>query len=360
MNGVSSAALVGTGLDPLDVLSFASGGLVSVTGSSLSVGSVLIGTVVPGYDGIGKPLAIDFTDMVGLPNTTTSADVVLDLVQHLQFMSASRVMTESPGKSRPLSLGFVARSGASSSFILLPLTCIGVPDTPVWGASARVVMATAQTVSGTLACTDTDSGPGSPVDSLLVVFSSLDAANGLSVGDAVVTRSADGWHYLVPWTWTWSGAAGAAGATGGTFRVRAANITGGFTTGFADTTVTIAVTGNGDATLTFISDAPMGLQATGTTSNWHVDFDQRLRVCDQLGKALGADQLQYVLGGSPPPGTTIDPATGTLQIHYSETAAAPTPLFRFTVLVNPVAATATANGILPVTLVIGRTTSGSN
>ena len=223
----------------------------------------------------------------------------------------------------------------------------------MWGAPARVVMATAQTVSGTLACVDPDSGPGSPVDPNPVVFASLDVASGLTLGTAVITRRADGWHYLVPWTWTWSGAAGAAGATGGTFRVRAANSS-------EDTTVTIAVTGNGDATLSFITDAPMGLQATGTAGNWHVDLDQRLRVRDALGNALEADQLQYALGGLPPPGTAIDPVTGTLQIHYSEMKAVPTPVYRFTVLVNPTAATATANGILPVTLVIGSIPNGSN
>jgi len=356
INGIANAALVKNGLDPHDVLSFVAG-MVVRTGNALSVGGVLIGTVVDGYDGKGRPLAIDFTDMVGLANNLTAADVVLALAHQLEFSSTSRIMTQNGGADHSLHIGFESRTKNERSYIPLPLTWIGVPDAPTWEGDARVVLSRVQTVHGTLVCRDVDSGPGSPVDPSFVSFAVLGGANGLTFEDVVVTSESDGWKYVVPWTWTWSVDSGTAGATGGNFQVRASNTVGA---GYADATIAIVVTGNADASLTFINDAPMALLATGTSGEWHVDLDQSLRVFDAQGVAMTPDAVQFTLGGNPPPRTAIDPQTGTLQIHFVETTAVPTAQYRFSVLVNALATTSTANGILPIVMMVAAVPAGSN
>ena len=317
----------------------------------------MIGSIVDGYDGIGRPLAIDFTDMVGL-TTRTATEVVLALAQQLQFSSSSRIMSQTLGAKHSLFLGFIGRTNALSSFIELPLYWFGVPDAPTWDSRARVVMSKVQTVHGTLVCHDPDSGPGSPidVDPSPVTFTVLDGVTSVTLGKPIVSSGIDGWQYLVPWTWAVG--AGTTDATGGTFGIQAANAASAGTA--AKTTITIAITGNDSATLTFVNDAPMGLLATGTSGAWRVDLDQQMRVVDGQGATVTSDQLQFALAGTPPPGTAIDPQTGTLQIHFIEKTVAPTAEYRFAVLVNSISTTATANGILPVVLMIGATPSGSN
>lgn len=286
----------------------------------------------------------------------TATDVVLALAQQLQFSSSSRIMSQALEAKHPLFLGFIGRTNALSSFIELPLHWRGVPDPPTWDGKARVVMSKVQTVHGTLVCHDPDSGTGSPVDPSPVTFTVLDGVTSVTLGKAIVSSGIDGWQYLVPWTWEVGSST--TDATGGTFRIQAENAASAGTA--AVTTITIAVTGNNSATLNFVNDAPMGLLATGTPGAWRVDLDQQLRVVDDQGVTVASDQLQFALAGNPPPGTTIDPQTGTLQVHFIEATPMPTAEYRFAVLVNASARTATANGILPVVLVIGATPSGSN
>lgn len=349
LSGSQSDPLASTGLDPHDRLTLGAGTIVR-TGDAFFYADVLIGSVVAGSDGVGRPLAIDFTDMPGL----SQWDVVLALARQLQFASGSRIMPQGGG-AHDLFIGFMPRAGGAPTLTRLDLTWLGVPDAPAWQAGARVVMAKAQTVKGSLRCTDTDSGPGSPVDATAVAFRTGDTGGALSLGAATMTHDDDGWHYQVPWTWT-----ATPGATGGTFQVIAENLVAGIASGSAETSVTIVVTGDEAAPLVFFGDAPMGLLASGTPGAWQINFDQRLRVLDADGAPLAADHLQFALAGTPPPGTAIDPATGTLQVHYTEATALPTRLFRFAVLANPIAATSTTSGILPVVLAVGATPSGSN